>query len=105
MTHLALTLHLAAADPNDDMLGLVIFLFDFTLFTLIGIAIFNRVANAKAAKLWPKLAPVIKGTFHKGLGLSAPYILGNYHELSVRAFVYVMAKSRYTFIYYFQIRA
>src|ERR1041384_6865513 len=96
---------LMTADPNDDMLGIIIFLFDFTLFTLIGIAIFNRIADAKAVKLWPKLAPVINGTFHKGIGLTAPYIVGNYHGLPVRAYVLVTAKSRYTYVYYFQIRA
>ncbi len=96
---------LTATDPNQDMLGIVIFFFDFALFTVIGIAIFNRIANAKAAKLWPKLAPVIQGTFYKGIGLTAPYIIGQYHGLPVRAYVFVTAKSRYTYVYYFQIKA
>jgi hypothetical protein len=106
MTHLLLSMNLPlAADPNEDMLGIIIFFFDFTLFCLIGFAIFNRIANAKAAKLWPKLASVIDGTFHKGIGLTAPYIAGNYHGLPVRAWVFVTARSRWNFIYYFQIRA
>lgn len=105
MTSFIHSLRLMATDPNDDMLGIVIFFFDFTLFTVIGFAIFNRIANAKAVKLWPKLAPVIKGTFHKGIGLTAPYIIGQYHGMPVRAYVFVTAKSRYTYVYYFQIRA
>jgi hypothetical protein len=101
-----LSLNLSAtSDPNQDLLGIIIFFFDFTLFTLIGFAIFNRLANAKAAKLWPNLAAVINGTFHKGIGLTAPYIIGQYHGLPVRAYVLVTAKSRYTYVYYFQIRA
>lgn len=99
-------LHLfTVADPNNDLLGIVIFYFDFTIFCLIGIAVFNRIANAKAVKLWPRLAPVINGTFHKGIGLTAPYIVGKYQGLPVRAWVLVTAKSRWTFEYYFQIRA
>jgi hypothetical protein len=104
-TSLILILNLSGADPNNDLLGLVIFFFDFFIFTVIAIAIFNRIANAKAAKLWPKLAPVIKGTFHKGIGLTAPYIIGQYHGLPVRAHVRVFARSKYSFEYYFEILA
>jgi hypothetical protein len=104
-TSLVLTLNLSAADPNNDMLGLIIFFFDFFIFTVIGIAVFNRIANAKAVKLWPKLAPVINGTFHKGIGLTAPYIVGQYHGLPVRAHVRVFARSKYNFEYYFEISA
>ncbi len=104
-TSLILISNLTVADPNNDMLGIVIFFFDFFIFTLIGIAVFNRIANRNAVKLWPKLAPVINGTFHKGIGLTAPYIIGQYHGLPVRAHVRVFARSRYNFEYYFDISA
>jgi hypothetical protein len=95
----------ATADPNNDMLGLIIFGFDFVIFALILTAIINRAANKNAAKLWPKLAPVINGTFHKGIGLTAPYIIGNYHGLPVRARIRVSARSRWNYEYYFEILA
>ena len=94
-----------AVDPNNDMLGLIIFGFDFTLFTLIAIALFNRAANKNAAKLWPKLVPVINGTFHKGIGLTIPYIIGKYHGMPVRARIHPIAKSRWSFNYYLEILA
>src|SRR5258706_14394237 len=92
-------------DPINDMLGLVIFGFDFVIFALILTALFNRPANKNAAKLWPKLAPVINGTFHKGIGLTTPYLIGKYHGLPVRARVRVSARSRWNFEYYFEILA
>ncbi len=92
-------------DPNNDMLGLVIFGFDFVIFALILTALFNRAANKNAAKLWPKLAPVINGTFHKGIGLTTPYLIGKYHELPVRARIRVSARSRWNYEYYFEILA
>ncbi len=95
----------AVSDPNNDLLGIFIFFFDFALFCVIGFAVFNRIANAKAVKLWPGLAPVIHGTFHKGIGLTAPYIVGKYNGLPVRAWVLVTARSRWDFEYYFQILA
>src|SRR5438876_1077334 len=103
---LVLILNLSlATDPNQDWLGIVIFGFDFVIFWLILIAVFNKIANGKAAKLWPKLAPVINGTFHKGIGLTAPYLVGHYRGLPVRARVRVSAKSRWNFEYYFEIVA
>ena len=93
----------ATADPNNDMLGLIIFGFDFAFFTLIAVALVNRAANKNAVKLWPKLAPVINGTFHKGIGLTAPYIIGEYHGLPVRARIRVSARSRWHYEYYFEI--
>src|SRR5690242_18674233 len=93
------------SDPNQDVLGIIIFGFDFVIFTVIAIAVFNKIANAKAAKLWPKLAPVIKGTFHKGIGLTAPYLVGTYRGLPVRARLRTTAKSRWDFEYYFEIVA
>src|SRR5262249_19823219 len=92
-----------ATDPNEDLLGIIIFGFDFILFTLFFIALFNRIADSKAAKVWPTLAPVIQGTFHKGIGLTRPYLVGSYRGLPVRAYVRVSAKSRWTFNYYFEI--
>ncbi len=93
------------ADPNQDLLGIIIFVFDFIIFSLILTALFNRAANKNAAKLWPKLAPVINGTFHKGIGLTTPYLIGKYHGLPVRARVRVSARSRWNFEYYFEILA
>ncbi len=104
-TALISILDLSTSDPNNDLLGIIIFFFDFFIFMVIGIAVFNRIANAKAAKLWPKLAPVIKGTFHKGIGLTTPYIIGQHHGLPVRAYVLVVARSRYSFNYFFEIEA
>jgi len=92
-----------ATDPNQDVLGIIIFGFDFLLFTLLFIAISNRIADSKAAKVWPKLAPVINGTFHKGIGLTRPHLVGSYRGLPVRAYVRVSARSRWTFTYYFEI--
>ncbi len=99
-------LHLAAAaDPNEDTLGIIVFFFDFFIFALIITALFNRFANRNAVKLWPGLAPIINGTFHKGIGLTTPYIKGNYHGMPVRAYVLVTARSRWNYEYYFQIQA
>ena len=92
-------------DPNQDLLGIVIFFFDFTIFSVFFYALFNRIASAKAAKVWPKLAPSIQGTFHRGIGLTAPYLVGTYHGLPVRAHVRWFAKSRWNFDYYFDIVA
>ena len=106
VTPLVLIVYLSQAlDPNQDWLGIIVFGFDFVIFSLILIALFNRIANSKAAKVWPKLAPVIKGTFHKGIGLTAPYLVGNYRGLPVRARLRVSAKSRWNFEYYFEIVA
>src|SRR5262245_9591059 len=104
VTPLALSVYLSQApDPNQDWLGIIVFGFDFVFFSLILIALFNRIANSKAGKVWPKLAPVIKGTFHKGIGLTTPYLAGNYRGLPVRACLRARAKSRWTFEYYFEI--
>jgi hypothetical protein len=106
LTPLALTLYLLQApDQNNDWLGIIAVGFDFVLFSVILFAFFNWKIHAKAAKLWPKLAPVIKGTFHRGIGLTTPYLEGNYRGLPVRARMRLSARSRWDFDYYFDILA
>jgi hypothetical protein len=103
---LALILNLfSTTDPNHDGLGIIIFVIDLAIFWLILTALFNRKANSKAAIIWPKLAPYINGVFHPGIGLTTPFLSGEYRGLPIRACVRVSSRSRWYYEYTFEITA